>query len=145
MSLSEEKRKKFEELMKEDHVLLHLDARKEGVHVPMQLSDNPSLTLKLSYLFQGETTHDENAITSFLKFSGQYHECVVPWDAVWGITSSAQHQSVWPEDLPKEVMVDLARQQFAALGKKLFGRKGKDSAEEEQQLEEMQADTPPHN
>ena len=40
MGIASEKRKKFEELMEQEFVLVHLDARKEGVCVPDNLADN---------------------------------------------------------------------------------------------------------
>lgn len=123
MGAAGEKKKKFEELMNQDFVLVHLDARCDGVTVPDSLAGNASLTLKLSYAFQGETTADDYAVKSFLKFDGQYFECVLPWEAVWGMTASDNQQAIWPEDLPKEVMLQIAKQQFKALGSKLFGTK----------------------
>ena len=105
-----------------EHVLLQLDARKEGVEVPDHLDNNPALTLKLSYQFQGQTTADESGITAYLRFSGNYHKCVIPWDAVWGMTSSAGDNQVWTEDLPREVVMQFARQKISELGRKLFGK-----------------------
>ncbi len=132
MGIASEKRKKFEELMEQEFVLVHLDARRDGVSVPESLADNASLTLKLSQAFQGETTVEDDSVTSYLKFDGEYHECILPWDAVWGFTASDNQQAIWPEDLPKEVMLQIAKQQFKALGSKLFGSKDEeDEAETE--------------
>jgi hypothetical protein len=121
---AKQKKKYFEDAMKGDHVLVHLDARKQSVQVPAHIADNPALTLKLSYLFQGKTTHDDQAISVYLKFSGDYHHCVVPWDAVWGMTASDQKSRIWTEDVPREVVVQLARAKMAEVGKRLF-RRGK--------------------
>ena len=129
MGIASEKRKKFEELMEQEFVLVHLDARKEGVSVPDNLADNASLTLKLSHAFQGETSVEDDSVKSYLKFDGQYYECVLPWDAVWGFTASDNQQAIWPEDLPKEVMLQIAKQQFKALGSKLFGSKDEEESE----------------
>lgn len=110
---------------------MHLDARKEGVEVPSYLADNSALTLKISYLFQGETTHDEKEITTYLRFGGDYCKCVIPWDAIWGITASSQENQIWPEDLPREVVVQLARDKVATFTKKMFSRFGKKDSEEQ--------------
>ena len=96
--------KLFSEWMKGDHVLIHLDARREDVRVPDHLKDHPALTLKMSYLFQGKTEHNDEGITSYLKFSGLYQECHIPWSSLWGMTSADGEQVVWPEDAPKELL-----------------------------------------
>lgn len=136
MGTHEEKKAKFEELMQDEFVLVHLDARDEKVIVPESLAGNPSLTLKMSYAFQGQILHDDEQITAYLKFAGVYVECVIPWSTVWGMTSSDQQQAIWPEDLPKEVMIDIARQQFSAIGKKLFGKKENENQEAAEEVSE---------
>lgn len=112
------KRRLFEEWMKGDHVLVHLDSRRKGVSVPAHLENNPTLTLKLSYLFQSKTTVSDDAINSFLKFSGSYFECILPWDAIWGMTNDASQNQVWPEDLPKEVVASVSPQPKAAVAER---------------------------
>lgn len=123
MVTGEDKMKLFEELMQEDHVLVHLDGSAEGVELPDHLQGNPALTLKLSYLFQGETSFDDDAIVTHLKFSGTYHRCVLPWSAIWGMTSAEGKQVTWPESLPRELVLQLAKQQLFSIGRKIFGRK----------------------
>lgn len=98
------KLKLFTEWMKGDHVLVHLDARRDDVIVPEHLKSHPALTLKLSYLFQGKTEHGAEGITSYLKFSGLYQECHIPWSALWGMTSGDGQQVVWPESAPPELL-----------------------------------------
>lgn len=128
-----EKRPFFEQLMEHDYALIHLDASRAGVEVPSNLSGNPSLTLKLSYHFQGETTHDDEAIVSYLKFDGTYFRCVIPWSAVWGMTGSRQEHVVWPQDLPFDVVKRLAIAKLGELTGKVFSLgKGDPSAEADQ-------------
>lgn len=103
-----EKRKVFEEFMKDDHALVHLDTRVAGVIVPRVHGGKYNLTLKLSYLFQGETKVDDEGVSTYLKFDGNYQECVMPWAAIWGITSSKSQTRVWQDDLPKEVALEVA-------------------------------------
>ncbi|MCB0358849.1 MAG: hypothetical protein KDD44_04415 [Bdellovibrionales bacterium] len=117
------KRDKFDEFWSGDHILVHLDARHDDVRVPEHLGGESALTLKLSAFFQGEITHDEQQIVAYLKFGGAYEKCVIPWEAVWGMTSDKQEQVIWPEDLPREVVLKIAREQFAALGDKIFKRR----------------------
>lgn len=107
--------------MKGDHVLVHFDSRVSGTEVPQHLQGDPAVTLKLSYLFQGSTEVDDLAITSYLRFSGEYQGCVIPWSAIWSMTSSEKENTVWPEDLPKEVLIKLATDKVKQAGKKIFG------------------------
>lgn len=118
---TKQKIKFYEEAMKDDNVLLHLDARKPGVTVPQHLSQNYSLTLKLSYLFQGKTEHNDEEVSSYLKFGDDYVHCVIPWKAVWGITPNRKQNRIWPEDLPKELIIEFTKAKFKELGTKLFG------------------------
>lgn len=93
----------FAEWMKGDHVFVHLDARRDGVSVPPHLAMNENLKLKLSYHFQGETTHDDAAISVYLKFNGKYEQCILPWSAIWGLSNSDGETCLWTENLPPEL------------------------------------------
>ena len=137
---SKQKIKFYEEAMKEDHVLLHLDARKPGVTVPSHLAQNYSLTLKLSYLFQGKTEHNDDEVSSYLKFGNDYFHCIIPWKAVWGITPNKKQNRIWPEDLPKELIIEFTKAKFKELGTKLFGNNETNSPE---QANEQTETTPP--
>ena len=109
--------------MQDDHTLLHLDSRRAGVELPQNLLGQHSVTLKLSYRFQVETTHDDTGIMSYLRFSGQYVRCVMPWTAVWGMSASDNRRTIWPEDIPKEVIFEMAKSRITELGQRLLGRK----------------------
>jgi hypothetical protein len=122
MDKTKKKIELFDTWMQGDFLLVHLDARKDGVQVPAHLGANPSLTLKLSYFFQGETVRDETEITSFLRFNNNYEKCVIPWTAVWGFTSAKNENQIWPEDLPKEMLLQLAKTKLSEVGKKLLGK-----------------------
>jgi hypothetical protein len=106
-----------------DHVLLHLDARRDGVDVPVAFRTNHSLTLKVSGLFQGPTTWNQQSVVALLKFNGEYFRCVIPWNAIWGMTSAQSEQKIWPEDLPTEVVRDLTLTKLREIGSRLLGIK----------------------
>lgn len=116
------KRKLFDEWMEEDHLLVHVDTRHAGVIVPSDQKGNSALTLKLSYRFQGTTTADDHGISSYLKFSGDYFEVVIPWDALWGMTSASGVQKVWPESVPADLMKQAAIEKLKEMSGKIFGR-----------------------
>jgi hypothetical protein len=122
-STTKQKIELFEKWMKEDHALIHFDSRADGVGVPDHLRGNPALTLKLSYNFQGETKHDETQISSYLRFSGSYHQCIIPWTAVWGMTSEKEQNQIFAESLPPELVVKFAKAKLKEIGSKIFKAK----------------------
>lgn len=127
---NKQKEKLLDEWLRElDHVLLHLDSRRDGVLVPESYANNPTLTLKISYNFQGQITLSDEKVIAFLKFSGTYFECHLPWAAIWGLTGSDERNKIWSEDVPKELLVQMAKQKLGELKSRLFGKKktGEDS------------------
>ena len=86
--------------------MLHLDARRPGVSVPPQYAQDPHLRLNLSHRFQIDDLEiDEARVQATLSFGGRPFQCIVPWAAIFGITSQATGDGqVWPEDLPVEVV-----------------------------------------
>jgi hypothetical protein len=128
----------FDEWIQDDHILVHLDARKDAVIVPSHLKDQHALTLKLSILFQGETKSDENEISTYLRFNNEYFQCIIPWDAVWGMTSDQGLQKIWEKELPKEVYKEIAKMMLSSVGTKLKNAiKGKDKENEAKPLESV--------
>lgn len=92
--------------------MLHLDARRPGVVVPRQYEQDPHLRLNLSYRYQiPDLEIDDERVQATLSFGGRSFRCVVPWEAVFGITSQATGDGqVWPEDLPAEVMKEAEKE-----------------------------------
>ena len=128
---SSEKEMTLSKWFEGDHVLLHLDARREGVDVPVAFRTNHSLTLKVSGLFQGPTTWNQQSVVALLKFNGEYFRCVIPWAAIWGMTSAESEQKIWPEDLPTEVVRDLTLTKLREIGSRLLGiKKEKEEVQE---------------
>jgi len=117
-----QKKKQYEQWIELDHLLVQVDARREDVNVPVHLKDSSALALKLSKNFQGQLSHDEDQITAYLLFSGNYFCCTIPWSAIWGISNCDEESRVWKEDIPKEVLIELAKARFSEIGRKLFGR-----------------------
>lgn len=130
---NKQKEKLLDEWLQElDHVLIHLDSRKDGVIVPENFQNNPTLTFKLSYNFQGQLSLEEDCINAYLKFSGEYSNCVIPWESLWGITGSDERNKIWSEDVPKELLLQMAKQKLGEIKNKLFGKK---KGDEEQTID----------
>ena len=90
--------------------MLHLDARRPGVIVPPQYANDAHLRLNLSYRY-GIPDFDINdkRVQATLSFGGRHFQCILPWESIFGITSSGTGDGqVWPEDLPVEVMHTIA-------------------------------------
>lgn len=104
---NQEKRQTIDRLLSGDHVLVHLDPSQEQVVLPNHLMSDSSVTLKLSYLFNGMTVLEENSIEAELRFSGQYFSCVMPYNAIWGVTDEHGKSTIWPSSAPKEVLKEL--------------------------------------
>lgn len=121
--LSAAKKKHFESIISGDHVMLHLDSNKEGVNVPKNLTKDHAVTLKVSSLFEGEMTYDENSIIAYLKFSGEYFKCEIPWISIWGMTDENKEQKIWQKDLPKELILKLAKQKIQDIKNKFTKKK----------------------
>ena len=124
--LSVAKKKHFESIIAGDHVMLHLDSNKEGVSVPNNLSKNHAVTLKVSSLFEGEMTYDDDSIVVYLKFSGEYFRCEIPWISIWGMTDENKEQKIWQKDLPKELILEMAKQKIQDIKNKFLKKKKND-------------------
>jgi stringent starvation protein B len=86
-------------------VLVHLDARGDGVAVPAKYSADPELRLNLSYRFASrDLTVGADAVTCTLSFGGLPFRCVLPYSAIYAVTSHVTGEAlVWPEDLPLDM------------------------------------------
>src|SRR5689334_2728267 len=89
---------------------VHLDARRPGVVGPQQYIGDAHLRLNLSYRYSiPDLEVGDDAVQATLSFGGRPFHCVLPWEAIFGITSQASGDGqVWPEDLPVEVVQTFA-------------------------------------
>ena len=93
-------------------VLIHLDARRPGVHVPADHAGDPALVLLLLYDATPpipDLRIDACAISATLSFDKKPYHCVVPWSAIYaavtdenGDGSADGSASVWEQDVPAE-------------------------------------------
>lgn len=107
--VKKEKHSTLTRLLEEEHALVHLDPSGEGVELPAHLMGGPTVTLKVSRLFRGSLKVEAERLVADLLFGDDYFTCVVPFAAVWGMTSAAGSNIMWPDDTPKEVREKLVQ------------------------------------
>ena len=111
--ISKEKHGALNRLLEDEYALVHLDPGVDGVVVPRHLSAGPTVTLKVSRLFRGALVVEDERFVADLLFGGDYFTCVVPFGAIWGLTSATGSNVMWPEDTPEEVREKLVQPQPA--------------------------------
>ncbi|MCB9029525.1 MAG: hypothetical protein H6619_00605 [Deltaproteobacteria bacterium] len=109
MTSNREKLETINEYLEDDYCLIHFDTTADGVEVPPHLMDNPSVTLKLSYGFQGGMDISDERIWASLLFGTQYCECIIPFDALWGATCSSGANVIWPEHAPNDILIEIMK------------------------------------
>jgi stringent starvation protein B len=103
-----DKKRTLEALLARGPVLVHVDARRSEVAVPARFRADPSLVLRFGYNLSpaiGDLTVDDEAIAGTLTFGGQPFRCILPWTAVYAaMVEGEQRGTVWPEDVPEDVL-----------------------------------------
>jgi stringent starvation protein B len=103
-----DKRRTLEALLARGPVLIHIDARRAEVSVPARFRADASLVLRFGYNLTPAITDlvvDDEAVSGTLTFAGQPYRCVLPWTAVYAaMVEGEQRGTVWPEDVPEDVL-----------------------------------------
>lgn len=94
----------IERLLNDEQVLVHINPAYDGVVIPPYLTDNRTVTLRLSRFFKGRLSTDDNKITAELLFGAEYFVCVVPWGSIWGASSVRGEEFVWTESTPPDIL-----------------------------------------
>ena len=98
-------------LLEEGDIMLCLDARHEGVAVPREHAQNPSLRLILNLNFPSPIDVTDEGVSVNLSFGGRRFDCYVPMDALWAVFNPESMQGMmWPESMPPDVQAELAAQ-----------------------------------
>ena len=98
-----DKRKKLDQLLAQEYVLLYIKTGAPGLIIPPHLYSQPVVTLKISRLFRGSLTLEDKKIVTELLFGSNYFVCEIPYDSIWGVSSSAGDSFMWPDSAPPEV------------------------------------------
>lgn len=100
------------ELLGDGPILLHVDARGDGVSVPTQFAGDPRLVLRFGYQLSPpivDFTVDDEGVAGTLTFAGVPHRCILPWAAIYAVVAEADQEGmVWPDDVPSAVIADFA-------------------------------------
>lgn len=103
------------ELLGEGPILVHIDATRDGVSVPAHLSGDSKLVLRFGYNLKPNIPDlhvSHHALSGTLTFGGKPFKCILPWPAVYAVVSEADQQGmVWPEDVPRVLLQEMAKQQ----------------------------------
>ncbi len=85
-------------------VMLHLDARREGVKVPDVHRSNYALALRVGYMLSPpiNLSCGDEFVTCTLSFNRTPFYCELPWDAIYAIACDDGRAAVWPDDIPPE-------------------------------------------
>lgn len=106
------KRAVVEELLAEGAVLVHVDASAPGVRVPERFAGDAKLVLRFGYNLSPPVPDlevDDAGLRGTLTFGGVPHRCELPWPAVYAVVSDVDSRGlVWPDDVPDDVLGDLA-------------------------------------
>jgi len=101
--LNRSRKKKLDALMQDDFVMVHLATKAPGLSVPDELKSETSVTLKLSFWFKGKVELKEEVIEANLSFGGSSYPCIIPYDAIWAVTSFDNKFELWDIDLKDDL------------------------------------------
>ncbi len=107
-----DKRSVVDELLESGAVLVHVDARRDGVCVPDRFCHDSKLVLRFGYNLTPAVPDlrvDDEGICGTLTFGGVPHCCVLPWESIYAVVSDSNSRGlVWPDDVPDDVIGELA-------------------------------------
>jgi len=101
-----EKKERLLQALDQGMVMVHLDARRPGVLVPVSLRTEAHLRLNLSYRFDPpDLSVGDWGVRCTLSFSGSRFTVAVPWSALFAITSHTTKEFwMYPDDMPEELI-----------------------------------------
>ena len=126
----ETKLRAFIDLIEKGMVGVTLDARVEGVEVPLGFRHEHQLVLNFSHkFFLDDFAFDDRGVRASLSFQGRDHFVDIPWRAIWMMHSHEDGTTiVSPDDIPVEITSDVSRPKLQSLD---GGHTGKHSMDEE--------------
>jgi hypothetical protein len=103
--LTKEKYDTLDRLLEEEYVLVHLRSETPGLVIPPHLLENPTVTLKLSRFFRGGIDLRPDMVVTDLLFKQHYFTCLIPFTAIWAVSSVKGSTIVWDSEAkPTEIV-----------------------------------------
>lgn len=102
------KQEAFLALLAEGWTSLHLDARRDGVIVPAHLKGESHLVLQYGHDLPipiVDLEVNEHGVSATLSFARSPSPTVVPWSAVYVVTSADGRGVLYHEDIPGDVSI----------------------------------------
>ncbi len=114
-----DKRASIEQLLDRGPVLVHVDARRDDVIVPVRFRGDPKLVLRFGYGLTPAIVDllvDDTGISGTLTFGGVPFHCILPWVGIYAaVVEGEQRGMVWPEDVPDVLLVPPPRPRPASV------------------------------
>lgn len=110
-NLDAEKLKTLNRYLLDEYVLVHINPKAPEVILPDNLLAQPTVTLKLSRLFRGNMQIKTDKVEAELLFGQNYFDCIIPFNAMWGLTTFKGENIIWGQSAPQpEVQTQAAAQ-----------------------------------
>lgn len=103
-----QKKDAFLSFLTEGWVSVHLDARRVGVTLPGELTENPHLVLQYGQDMPipiPDLVINDQGIGATLSFARISHKTFIPWTAVYIVACTDGRGVVYVEDAPEEVSI----------------------------------------
>lgn len=105
------KKEQLLKLLDRGSVFVHLDPRRDGVVVPEWFTHKPQLVLQLGRNFAipiPDLEVDDEGVRCTLSFNRSPFHCTLPWTAVYALVAENGEVTMWPSELPAELVPETA-------------------------------------
>ena len=105
------KKEQLLKLLDRGSVFVHLDPRRDGVTVPDWFGHKPQLVLQLGRNFAipiPDLEVDDEGVRCTLSFNRSPFHCTLPWTAVYALVAENGEVTMWPSELPLELVPETA-------------------------------------
>ena len=133
------------QLEQDEYILVHLNPAKENLQIPDSYRELPTVTLKLSYGYPDELEITTESIKTNLLFDGVYFACELPFDAIWGCSTSTGRNYIWPESINPDSYSLIAGQIESLKSKELDNEEAPTLSEVKAESKETDSDSPPED
>lgn len=106
-TIHNEKALLFSRFLDQGYVKIALDARKEGVLVPLEFRSDFNLTLEFSsHYFCNDLSFNDQALSARMLFASGSFGVLIPWSAVYALSDEDEASTTcWTDAIPPELLV----------------------------------------